>query len=61
MQRFSWRTCTVRVAGTYVECQSHGGSGGMLPREIIKIGLSKMQFPVFSGSELVNQEGILRH
>ena len=29
--------------------------------EIFIIGLSKMQFPAFSGSELVNQDGILRH
>ena len=27
----------------------------------IIIGLSKMQFPAFSGSELVNQDSILRH
>ena len=32
----------------------------MLPQEFLKvIGLSKMQFPAFSGSELVNQEGIM--
>ena len=49
------------VAGTNVEHQSNGGSGGMLPWEIIKTGLSKMQFPAFSGSELVNQEVVLKH
>ena len=45
----------------------HGGGGGggrvrgMVLLEIFIIGLSKMQFPAFSGSELVNQDGILRH
>ena len=29
-------------------------------REIYKIGLSKMQIPVFPGPELGNQEGLLR-
>ena len=29
--------------------------------EICEIGLSKMQFPVFSGPELVNHEGLTRH
>ena len=42
-----------------------GGGGvrtrGMVPLEILIIGLSKKQFPAFSGSELVNQEGTLRH
>ena len=31
----------------------------MLPQEIFITGLSKVQFPAFSGSELVNQEGIM--
>ena len=31
----------------------------MLPREIFKIGLSKMQFPAFPGTELINREGLL--
>ena len=47
-----------------IECLGHelvGGSGGMLLREIFKIGLSKMQFPEFPGPELVNREGLLRH
>jgi len=35
------------------------GLGAWSPRKFI--GLSKMQFPAFSGSELVNQDGILRH
>ena len=33
----------------------------MLPLESFKIGLSKMQFPVFPGPELINWEGLLRH
>lgn len=38
-----------------------GGSGGMLRPDIFIIGLSKMQFYAFSGSELVNRRSILRH
>ena len=30
------------------------------PREICKIGLSKMQFPAFPGPELGNPEGLLK-
>ena len=36
-----------------------GGVGAWSPSKFI--GLSKMQFPAFSGSALVNQDGILRH
>ena len=37
-----------------------GGSRACCPRKFLKIiELSKMQFPAFSGSELVNQEGIM--
>jgi len=53
----------MRVASVNGECWRHellGGSGGMPPREICKIGLSKMQFPAFPGPELVNREGLLR-
>ena len=35
-----------------------GGFGGMLRQEIFIIRFSKMQFPEFSGSELVNRDGI---
>ena len=35
-----------------------GAFGGMLRQEIFIIRFSKMQFPEFSGSELVNREGI---
>ena len=35
------------------------GVGAWSPSKFI--GLSKMQFPAFSGSALVNQDGILRH
>ena len=35
-----------------------GGFGGMLRQEIVIIRFSKMEFPEFSGSELVNWEGI---
>ena len=41
MQRFSWRTCTVRTAGVNVECRKHelqGGSEDMLPQESFKLG-----------------------
>ena len=34
---------------------------GILPCEIFKIGVSKIQFPVFTGLQLVNQEGLLKH
>ena len=47
-----------------IECWRHkilGGSGGMVPREIFKIGLSKMQFPAFPGPELISQVGLLRY
>ena len=69
MQRFSWQTCTICATCAYLECQCQSeklpwGGGrvrGMVLLEIFIIGLSKMQFPAFSGSELVNQDGILRH
>ena len=55
VQWFSWRTCT----GANVECWRHellGGPGACPPpREIGKIGLSKMQFPAFPGPELGNR------
>ena len=38
-----------------------GGPKGMFPLEIFIIGLSKMQFPAFSGPELINWEGLLIH
>ena len=65
MQRFSWQTRTICATGANVECQSNkllvggGGVGAWSPSKFI--GLSKMQFPAFSGSALVNQDGILRH
>lgn len=34
---------------------------GILPCEIIKIGVSKIQFPILAGPELVNQEGLSKH
>ena len=34
---------------------------GILPCEIFKIGVSKIQFPVLARQELVNQEGLLKH
>jgi len=33
----------------------------ILPCEIFKIGVSKIQFSVLAGLELVNQEGLLKH
>ena len=66
MKRFIWGTRTFCATGVSVEWRSQkrlgggGGSGGIFPREIFMIGLSKMQFPTFSGSQLVNQKGILR-
>ena len=45
-------------------CSGSAGPGACPPppptREICKIGLSKMQFPAFSGPELGNREGLLR-
>ena len=59
IQWFSWQTCTIRATGVNIECRRHellGGSRGMPPPpEICRIGLSKMQFPAFSGSELGDQ------
>ena len=63
MQWFSWRTYTVRAVGASVECRRHellGGSGYNPPREICKIGLSKMQFPAFFGPELGKRKSLLR-
>lgn len=62
MQWFSWRTCTVRVAGANVQYRSHELLRGLWqdpPGEICKIGLSKMQFPAFPGPEWGNREGLL--
>ena len=61
MQWFRWRTCSVCAACSNVECRRHellGGFWGHAPREICKIGLSKMHFPAFLGPELVNREGL---
>ena len=58
MQWFSWRTCTFRAAGANVEYRRHellGGTRRHDPREIDKIGLSKMQFRAFPGPELGNR------
>ena len=63
MKRFIWGTRTFCATGANVEWRSQKLLGGVrrhLPREIFMIGLSKMQFPTFSGSQLVNQKGILR-
>ena len=61
MQWFSWRTCTFRAAGANVEYLRHellGGARRHYPREIDKIGLSKMQFRAFLGRNWVT--GIMR-
>ena len=63
MKRFIWGTRTFCATGANVEWRSQKLLGGVrrhLPREIFMIGLSKMQFPTFSGSQLVNQKDILR-
>ena len=61
MQWFSWRTCTFRAAGANVEYLRNellGGARRHDPREIDKIGLSKMQFRAFLGRNWVT--GIMR-
>ena len=35
-------------------------TGGMLPRYNFKIALSKMQFPAFSGKEMINWKGFFK-
>lgn len=59
IQWFSWRTCTIRAAGTNIECWKHKALGGCgacpPPWEICRIGFSKLQFPAFPGLELGNQ------
>ena len=57
MQWFSWRTCTVRAARTLSAggTNSYGRPGTCPPREICKIGVSKMQFAAFPGPELGNR------
>ena len=47
---------TVSVGGT----NFYGGPGACFPWKVFNIGLSKMQFPVFPGPELINWEGLLR-
>ena len=59
MNRFIWGTHTFCATGVYVEWWSQkllgggGGPGGIFPREILMIGLSKMQFPTFSWSQFI--------
>ena len=52
-------------AGANVEWGTHellvGGVRWHAPREICKIGISKMQFPAYPGPKLVNREVLLRH
>lgn len=48
-----WRIHELLVGG--------GGVRWHTPREICKIGISKMQFPAYPGPELVNRENLLRH
>ena len=65
MQRFSWRTSTVRAAGANVKCWRNkpiGEFGAFSSGKFFKlIKLSEMQFPAFPGPELVNREGLLKH
>ena len=50
MQWFSWRS----------EARTPKRVQGLVPWEVCKIELSKMQFPAFPGPELGNLEGLLR-
>ena len=50
MQWFSWRP----------EARTPKRVQGLVPWEVCKIELSKMQFPAFPGPELGNLEGLLR-
>ena len=47
------------LSARVINFQWGGGGRAWSPSKFI--GLSKMQFPAFSGSALVNQDGILRH
>ena len=56
IQRLNRRTSDLSAKGANVECRRYkllGESRGMLPWEIFKIRLSKMQFPTFPGPELM--------
>ena len=65
MQCFSWRTCTVRAAGTNVECRMHQplrGSGGRPPGKFVKLDslYQSATAPAFPGPKQGNQERLLR-